>query len=166
LIEHKFIVPECYGDTALVECLGYKNPNHKHGIGNVFNALEEKGLRDSKAICIVDNDKAKSAKKKFASLLKLKTEGGLSLYQNPGSKHHIIVIEPALEKWILNCTQLVSISPSEFGLPGDFDGFKSYIKTKNVDEKEPFIRFMRALRKASPQPMEILGSWIKELSEN
>ena len=51
------LIPECYGDTLLVEILGFKRPNHQtSGIGQVIKVMKEK-YSNRLAIGIIDADK-------------------------------------------------------------------------------------------------------------
>ena len=54
---HPRILPECYGDTLLVELLGFKKPNHQvEGINQVLNELEV-NMPKQIAVGVIDYDK-------------------------------------------------------------------------------------------------------------
>ena len=164
MIDNKFIIPECYGDTALIECLGYSDPNHQKGVGNVLNALEKKGYRDRKVVCIIDNDK--KLPKLVRSMRQLKEENGLKMLQHENGLHHFIIVHPALDYWIFNCSKLADIHPTAYSIPDDFKDFKNYVKRKDVDQDADFVLFLKAIKKFNPKPFSTLKSWLDEFMTN
>ena len=55
MIDHPNLIPECNVDTAVVEMLGYRRPNHAPSITQVSSILENKMMKRH-AIGFIDND--------------------------------------------------------------------------------------------------------------
>jgi len=160
-MNYKFIIPECYGDTALIECLGFEDPNHQKGIGNVKKVLN-KDFNDKKAICIIDNDK--NLGRVFPNLKIERENSHLKMAVSQNGLHRFIVIKPALEKWLLTSAELSSIPLKEdYDLPNDFKELGYLIKNTEVDRNQDFIRFLKALKRANPEPIATLKSWLEEI---
>ncbi len=110
------LFPECYADTFLIETLvkphGEKY-NHQHSCSKVAGKMKEQDF----AVGIVDKDKKQLA---YLDAFVLIAEAeNLFLYRHkdyPTPKHFLIVIGPAVEKWILNACKELEISLAGFDI--------------------------------------------------
>ncbi len=158
------IVPECYADTAFIEFLGFKNPNHKHGKGDVLGRMSGK-YKNLMMIGLVDKDPHKSSPKELDKFKVIKTIDDITLLQNHENKgHYIISIHPAFERWILKIADESGISLSDFGLPTELKELKNKV-TGNIvlDHSPDFKRFLTALREKNPLPFDTIQSWCQSV---
>lgn len=160
MINYKWIIPECYGDTALIECLGFLEPNHQHGKGNVKREIKSR-FPGAKAVGIIDYDK--DIYKVIDAKISLKESESLFLKQDVGTEHYFIFIKDKLEKFLLKAARESEIDPVQYNIPNDFKKLGYLIKTTEVDRSQDFIRFLKALKRANPEPIATLKSWLDEL---
>ena len=154
----KRLIPECFGDTMLIELLGFPKQNHQKGITKVISTLSSK-YRDERGIGIIDDDK----KKGLAGFSQTNETEELILLKKHDQPHYLILLKPALEKWILKNAELSGILRKDFGLPDDFDSFRKIIKDINIGQNKNFRRFLLAIKEKNPEPMATLCGWIHEI---
>lgn len=140
-----YFVPECYVDTNLVESLLEVNGvNHQKGCNNVANTMKGRALNDGFAVGIIDTDKRQpSYVKEFTEIAH--TEH-LSLMKHGSKPHYLIMVCPAMDKFILDCANQQEVDVSEFGLSADFDTFKNQAKTVNSKNDVRFRRLFKRLK--------------------
>src|SRR5256885_10891836 len=111
------IVPECYVDTKLAEILAESSTkfNHQKGHGNVANKMQF-ALKNRVALGVIDEDTIKVRKAKYFSEFKeIRTENNLILQKHSRRKHYLIIIKPAIEKWLLENAKVSEVVPSGLG---------------------------------------------------
>lgn len=156
-------IPECYGDTELIKCLGIsrKMINHQKGNGNLANAMRKN--KADKVIGITDEDKFKTLPKYFDDFEKEKNEHHLILKKHKAiDNQFLIIICKDLENWLLYSAKIAEISPKQFHLPEDIKSFKGIVKDKIISNNQSFIQFLKAIKKAEAKPLLTLESWIRE----
>ncbi|MBX3253080.1 MAG: hypothetical protein KF862_02975 [Chitinophagaceae bacterium] len=119
-------MPECFLDTNLVEALLNKpyTVNHKKGNSNIIKAMEEKRLKDSFVVALIDDDKVKvKALESYKKVDRL-WRTTMKLFMHPERKHFVIQVSPAIEKWIMKECEKGKINMEEFGLPGNLGGLR------------------------------------------
>ncbi len=174
-------VPECYGDTFLTETLLKSLDifsmtkigdlvNHKKGINNVGRTLEEIGLNTNKlAIGIIDKDKIVTSSyiKEFIDITPSDTENSdLLLKKHLTYNQYLIVLNPALEKWLLNCAKISDVNPLDYELSiTDINAFKNITKDVNLKGNINFVNFVKELKRKESSPMMTLQNWLKLISE-
>ena len=163
MIDYKWIIPECHADTAVVECLGFSNPNHQHGKGNVKAEIKTK-FKGEKAVGIIDFDK--DVYKVIDAKIDLKESETLFLKQDIGTKHYFIFIKDKLEKFLLKTAKESGIDTSKYKIPNDFMKLGYLIKTTEIDSNPDFRRFLKALIREKAEPMVTLKAWLDELANN
>ena len=138
-----YFVPECYVDTNLVESLLEVNGvNHQKGCNNVANTMKGRALNNGFAVGIIDTDKRQpSYVKEFKEIAH--TEH-LSLMKHGSKPHYLMMVCPAMDKFILDCAEKQAVDVSNYGLPTDFDAFK--VQTKAVDSKND-VRFKKLFKR-------------------
>ncbi|WP_153798073.1 hypothetical protein [Foetidibacter luteolus] len=147
------IVPECFVDTRLAEIVSQsaKKYNHQHGHGNVASKMQLT-LAESPALGIIDEDTTKVRKANyFSDFIQLKDEYSLKLKKHLLRAHYLIVICPAIEKWLLQAASGVNVDPVAFNLPHELAGFAQISKVDDISKNINFYRFVKELiRKESP----------------
>jgi len=156
----KFIVPECYFETFLINVLEFGNQDHKHGIGNVLNGLDN-NYKNKLGIGIIDNDKNKPPK--FQEYTNIKAEKDLSLFKHKERNNYLIVIEPAIEKWLLNILEDEALEITKFGLPNTLSKLTDITKKGNVHKNENIKTLLYTLKQKNVQPFQTLTNWINEI---
>ncbi len=139
LAKSKSVIPECYIDSNLFDVLlnfEKESVNHAKGNGTVLNKMERM-FANSFCIGIIDKDRRDLTKIK-TNFVKVEIEGiedYLILYQSCKNKHHYLIqIVPAIELWIWNVTDKLSIEIGKFDIHAlSLDEFKKI--TKQVDKK-------------------------------
>jgi len=160
----KLIIVEGEADKVVVKFL-CRNLDVKidiaDGIGNVSNQMQDNTF----VIGVVDNDKNKPKPKYFDNffLCKTKSDTFWKSFISNGCKHHLLIINPAMEKWLLNAASKVGVNPENFNLPVDLKQFCSLTKTLSIRTNTDFQNFLDAIFDANAEPLITLQSWIKEL---
>lgn len=128
------VIPECYVDTNLIECLLNHFVNHQHSCSKVVGTMKDK-FADSFAIGIIDNDKVEMGYLSQCNLLS-QTEH-LTLYKHKTRHHYMITIAPAVDMFVLDCAKEQGIAVENFNLPSDLKAFTKVTKqvTSNADSR-------------------------------
>lgn len=158
-----FFVPECYVDTNLVESLlKTDGVNHQKGCNTVVNTMRSKVLNDRFAVGIIDSDKRKpSYVKEFIEIAQTRH---LSLLKHTNKPHYLIIVSPAMDQFILDCSEEQGIDMREYDLPSDIVAFKE--QTKSVSTKND-VRFKRLFKKMRDNTeIKILGDVLNYLKSN
>lgn len=164
------IIPECYLDTRLVKSLVPPTGryNHQHGCSNVAKHMQVK-LKDDFALGIIDKDK-KALNYLDECQLVCEHDGFLQLLKHETQNHYLMIIRPAMEKWILNTANTAGLSLIDFDLPNDLDKLCDLTKTAKSDREDTnaqkFGALFKALRQSNPPSISILKFWITYLKAN
>ena len=161
------IISECYIDTNLIETIipPKKGYNHQKGAGTVLRLMQGK-LNDKFAVGIVDKDK-----KRLKYIEEFNSEidiGDLQLFKHkdPHKHHFLILINPAIEKWIMNNAKIVGISLEDFGLPDNLKELTKKTKTITSKNDTTFKKLFLELKKQKSKNVLILSEWISYLKNN
>lgn len=141
-------VPECFVDTNLVESLlETDDVNHQKGCNSVVKTMKGKKLDGSFAVGIIDSDKRKpSYVNDFNEIAKSQH---LSLMKHKEKSHYIIMINPAIDGFILDCAKDQGVDVNDFDLPSELKAFTK--QTKNINSKKD-ERFKRLFKKLKDNP--------------
>ena len=140
------VVPECYVDTNLMNVLLGKACNHKKGCATVCKTLDEK-LVNQFAIAVIDQDKRQP--KSTEQYVEIGRNDHLVVCKHKDRPHYLILINPAIERFILFAVEELGVKMSDYGLPDDLDKLKDLTKTVAAKEDEKFERLFKKIRKAS-----------------
>lgn len=122
------IIPECYVDTNLIESLvKAQGCNHQKGCNQVCKVMQEK-FADRFAIGIIDADKRRPSY--LAEFNKIGERGHLQVLKHPARPHFIILISPAIDRFILDTAVSMKVNLTDFNLPADLQSFTR--QTKNI----------------------------------
>lgn len=96
------IIVECYGDEALLKCLGFGNLTHLFGSGEVGNKL---AISNNK-IAMIDADPGKTKHKYFQNLKLYKEKNfAIDTYKDIIKINYVIQLDPDLEGFILKMSK-------------------------------------------------------------
>ena len=118
---------------------------------------------DSPCIGIIDNDKKYQRRiSEFESCIDIKERRnfGVRLVEKSSNYKYLFILNPAPEKWIMNCSEISDISLSDFELPENFKEFKIICKKSNQDVK--IKKFVKKVVNSDSSPVnQLLGSFLK-----
>lgn len=162
------VLPECYIDTKLVKAAVPPQTRYNHQKGtNVLKVMDEK-LGDKFALGIVDED---MLERKYASQFSVQQQnilGKLCLLKHTHRHHYLILLCPAIEKWIITCAEEINLNLEDFGLPHNVDMLRKITKTSKSEHDDPYSENFQRLFKAMKMApgMMVLALWIQKLKEN
>jgi hypothetical protein len=142
------IIPECYVDTNLIQTLvptssGY---NHAKGCPAVAKKMQEK-FSDKFSVGIMDNDKRKVSY--LSEFDEVANDKKIYVFKHKIRCHYIILISPAVEGFILDAVNELSINLRKYKIPSTLDTMKK--ETKQIDAKSciKYTNLFKKLRGAS-----------------
>ncbi|MEK7254542.1 MAG: hypothetical protein AAB316_07350, partial [Bacteroidota bacterium] len=137
----------------------FKNPNHQtSGIGQVLSVMDEQMSKQT-AIGIIDHDK-KIVAHYYERFLTVKEENHLILKKHPQRNHHLIMVTPALEKFILKSAEECGIPASE--IPFSEKRLKEISKKQNAGKDVLFLNFLHRIIQRKAPGTETMKAWIQE----
>ena len=157
------VVPECYIDTSLTEfLLNSSGVNHKKGCNEVARCMKETNLKNQFSIGIIDNDKRKpSYVNEFIEIANTKH---ISLLKHRDRPHYLVMVSPAMDRFILDCSAELGVHLEEYGLPTRLEEFIKVTKDVKAKKDPRFKSLFGALIKA--EEMNKLYSALNYLNEN
>ena len=140
------LVPECYAETAMVRELFANQDylNHAEGISRVNYILEQEDIANYCNVGFVDNDK-KNTPRYFDEFNEIERSGNVIFKQHPQSNDYLIIVNPAIERFLLEQLQHINKTPVDFDLPDDFKGFRKKLKSNRIESNEGYIKMIREL---------------------
>ncbi len=156
------LIPEDNGHKMLMEVLRFRKCNFAKGISTVLRKIE-KDFTNRFAVGIVDDDKFKPANfKKYST--KIAESNNLIQLHKPETKHFLIVIQPAFEKWVWDQALQKEILPSKYGFH-NFDTFCDATKDDFLHNNQQVRRFLTDLFHAEAPGFITMSNWIEKLRE-
>ncbi len=140
------LIPECHADTALVRFLsdGFPNIDHEAGIGSVIKNFTDVKDRSYQLVGIVDNDKRKPPY--LDDFQEISTTDSVSLQKKPGAEHYVIMLKPAIEKFLLNEAKSVGISLADFNLPVELKPLLKKTKKPQIEQNPDYQDLLSKLK--------------------
>jgi hypothetical protein len=138
-------------------------PNHQtNGIGEVLRVIEKDFLKQ-KAVGIIDNDKAnKELKAKFfGQFQKEKEENHLIRLKHPDRQSYLILLCPALERFILFSAKECGIPENE--IPYTKERLRRLAKSKDVEKDQQLKQFLNRIIQKKAPGTETLKTWLREI---
>lgn len=128
------ILPECFADTALI-LLFIADPLavvHIFGIPNVAKEMKEVAERNNSElrIGIVDNDKR--VPPYLLSFNTISEENKILLKRNEQTNQHLIVIDKAIESFLLWNAEQINLNVTDYGFSTDIKTFGKALKTSAI----------------------------------
>jgi len=145
-------VPECYIDTTLTEFFvkDKKLIVHEqgiHGVAKNFIQIDE-ARPELTIVGIIDNDK--KTPRHFDNFEIVSNENNVILKVLPNKQHYLIVLSPAIERFILDCSQEAKLDLKEFNLSYILKEFKRITKKESIKENPDFRNLLLRLKETSP----------------
>lgn len=153
------IIPECWADTLLIKTLGYTTPNHQSGVGQVNNIMN-KDFKNKFAIGIVDNDKRQPSD--FKKFKELKKEYGLILKRKPNTKHYLIMVSPAVDKWLETVGNSVEVTRP---YKRNDKEYLKQMKSKDIGNNKQITTYFNTIKQKNPAAFKIINDWISLTSK-
>lgn len=123
-----FIIPECYVDTNLVETLIDDSAcNHQKGCNQVCKTMIDK-FAERFAVGIIDADKRKPTY--LSEFVEVGERGHIKILKHKKRAHYIILISPAIDKFILDCANEIDVDIRNYQLSPILSDFTK--QTKNI----------------------------------
>ncbi|MEP6466225.1 MAG: hypothetical protein ABJB05_07950 [Parafilimonas sp.] len=160
------IVPECYVDTRLAEILAQSSKQifHQKGHGQVANKMLFK-LKDQFALGIIDKDTIKVRKSRyFSEFNDIRKENSLILQKHFKLSHYLIIIDPAIEKWLLQNAEVSNIAPDNLG--NNLKDLLSFTKRQHIHRNIYFTEFIIKLINNHAPGIITLKTWIEKFLAN
>jgi len=141
-----FIIPECYVDTNLVETLVcHAGCNHQKGCNQVTKVMREK-FADRFAVGIIDADKKRPGYiEEFHSFA---SSEHLELFHHSVRPHFIILVNPAIDGFILSCAKSCGINMEDFSLSSKLKEFTKQTKDVMSNKDARFKSLFRAMEES------------------
>jgi hypothetical protein len=161
MIDYPNLIPECNVDTAFVEMLGYKNPNHAESITQVSSILE-KAKPKQKAIGFIDNDKKKTSY--ISQFETVDTIKNVSLFKHPDREHYLVIVDPAMDEFIYNLCKNLAIDPGKYNIPSELRSFISFTKKTSTKNNPHFRNLLNTIKQKDPKEIAKIRSWVEQYS--
>ncbi|TAE10733.1 MAG: hypothetical protein EAZ95_14450 [Bacteroidetes bacterium] len=114
---------------------------------------------------LVDNDR-KNVPDYFSEFVEdtSKTVPNLAYKEHPEKPHILIVVSPAMEKWLLETAERNGVNIENYGFPSDLKSLKKHTKKLDIIDNKPFKNFLTELLDKSPE-LQTLKEWLQELKQ-
>lgn len=157
------IVPECYIDTNLAEyLLKSHGVNHQKGCNAVAKKMMESNLKDQFSIGIIDNDKRQhSYVDEFEEIAHTQH---IALLKHKERPHYFFRINPAMDKFILDCANEQGVNLKDNGLPSELEEFTKVTKEVNAKSDYRFKSLFAAIENSCE--MILFYSLLQYLNES
>lgn len=155
-------IPECHADTALVRFLTDNFPfiDHESSINGVAKNFENVKDKTYKLVGIVDDDKR--APKYLDDFQMIKKSNGVILKKKPGKEHYLIVLSPALEKFLMGNCSAVGKTMKDFKLPDALSSLTKITKGPQIKRNTNFHNLMQTLLKQNTPGLVTLQTYLTE----
>lgn len=155
------VIPECYVDTNVVSTLLEAAVNHQHSCTKVVGVIQNT-FSNKFAVGIIDNDKHKMG---YATKCdEIAHTQHLTLKKEPNQSHFLILVSPAIDKFLLDCASEQNVDPAQFSLPSELKAFTKESKavTSNTDPR--FTKLVKAI--AANKEITALKNALTHLCDN
>jgi hypothetical protein len=157
MIQYPNLIPECNVDTAFVEMLGYLEPNHAPNISQVCSILEKKNANQP-AIGFIDDDKKKPA---YLSNFQVQDRiKNVQLLKHSTKNQYLIVVKPAMDKFIFTLCEDLGINLATYNLPRDFKAFLFLTKKESIRKDKNFKNLLNTIKQRNPPEVAKIRSWV------
>jgi len=141
------LIPECYGDTALVSSLvnGYRPIDHVFGIPNVAKEMKA-GLLNQPGFTLigfVDNDKRTPSY--FDDFDIIVAENKVIFKKKRLIEHYLLVVDKAIETFLIWNAQQVDIDLSDYGLTSELKRLCQLMKRTTIGSDPNYLRLLADL---------------------
>jgi hypothetical protein len=141
------ILPECYADTALVSLFVPDRLTvvHIFGIPNVAKEMQEEAGRENAGIRVglVDNDKR--VPPYLLTFETVSEQNKVFLKRKGTTDQYLIVIDKAIESFLLWNAQQVNLNVTDYGFVNDVKLFGKALKTSAIGSNLQYVQLLTDL---------------------
>ena len=125
----------------------------------------EKIAYNCKVVGLVDRDKS-NVPDYFSEFVEdtSKTVPNLAYKEHPEKPHILIVVSPAMEKWLLETAERNGVNIENYGFPSDLKSLKKHTKKPEIVRDTAFQDFLTELLEKSPE-LQTLKEWLTALKQ-
>ncbi|GAB4037178.1 hypothetical protein [Spirosoma gilvum] len=139
------LYPECHADTTLINYFVQNSQliEHSAGINEVSKSLENVKSDATLLLGIVDNDKHKP---RYLRAFETLEEGNkVCLKQKPGSNQYLIIIDKAIETFLLWNAVQVKIRVTDYGFSTDIKQLGVKLKSQAIETDPNYLQLLADL---------------------
>jgi hypothetical protein len=147
------LLPECYADNALIKLLAPAEAEVEHisGVFNIVKALKNTALTqpDYTVIGIIDKDVTYKPGRQppyFDDFILDETVNKLTYGHKPNSSQYLIMLDKAIETFILWNAAQVAIQVTDYGFPENLRKFCKVLKSTTIETDPNYLRLLTDLR--------------------
>lgn len=144
------IIPECHADTALARLFvaNVKKEDHANGSSGVATEMKQEVSFDKVLIGLIDNDKLKHMPRYFDDFVEFERGKRVSFRQKEDVRveHYLIVLDKAIETFLLYNAVQVGINVADFGFSGIQKEFQKSLKSQQIEDSENYQSLLQSLR--------------------
>lgn len=160
MIDYPNLVPECNVDTAFVEAIGYRRPNHAANINQVSLILQKQARK--KVIGFIDNDKKMPSY--FLEFNLVNEINDVALLKHNERDHCLVVVKPAMDEFIFNLSRNLEIDLSKYRLPTTLKAFIKETKKHSIKNHNGFRQLLNTIIQKNPPEIRAIKAWISRYS--
>lgn len=160
------VIPECYIDTNLIQILVPPNLryNHQKGCDSVSKTMQSK-YQGKVAVGIIDKDKRKI--KYLGEFEEIRNcDQNLFLLKHKTEEHFLILIQPAIESFMLKVAKEEGIVLSDYGLPDNSSELKKITGKILSQNDERLNRLFKDLKQTNNKSIKTLIHWVNTIKNS
>lgn len=162
-MDYKYLV-EGYADEVLLEVFGIpqKRIYIVKNIGAVARQMKKAIDKDEFIVIVgtIDNDKNKPS---YFENFKTEQETHnfiLKKHKKEKKRQYLIILKPAIEKFILKAAEQANIKPNDYKIPDNFNEFKNITKSQSIRHNQIFRNFLKKIYNADTYFNELKKKFI------
>ena len=137
------VMPECFVDTNLIEYLLKAGVNHQHCCSKVVGQMNST-FANRFAVGIIDKDKVQLGYIRECDVIA--TTKHLTLMKHRARHQYLIIIEPAIDKFVLDCANEQMVDVKDFDLPSELKSFTDETKKVSSNSDSRFKGLFAAIK--------------------
>lgn len=165
-----YFVPECHADTAFVRAMyfneGHRIPgdDYQHASGTPWVKITmERAPEDGPAIvAFIDND-AKHTPNYFKEFQLVNLHPRVQFKKHRLTERYLVVVDPAIERFLMAEAQDLGIRLQDYGLPEDFKQLRKVLKSTHANKNEGFLNLLQVLVEKTPAGVAFIQDQIMGL---
>ena len=148
MVKDLSFIPECFIDTYLTQVLLSVGVNHQHCCSQVTGTMEN-AFKDQFAVGIIDDDKRKTTY--VEEFTEVSRSQHVILKKHPRRPHYLLLVCPAMERFILDCVKQAGLDMNDYGLPSTLAGLCDQTKSVNSIRDPRFLLLFNDLAEKCPE---------------
>ncbi|MVM41793.1 hypothetical protein GO730_35835 [Spirosoma sp. HMF3257] len=159
------MIPECYADTALVKVIvnERKPVDHVFGIPNVANEMKQGLVNQPDFILVgfVDNDKRTPSY--FDDFVTITVENKVIFKKKRFVEHYLLVIDKAIETFLIWNAQQVDINLAEYGFTSNLKRLCQLMKRTTIGSDPNYLQLLSDLHTRQAPGFQTLERILNDL---